>query len=170
MGLKLESLSFNLPFGLGGANIVVTEAQRNVAWALYVELATRISSVPLAPGQGSIREALNSLHSLFDTTRSVLREQGPGAAQGAESVGPLAIEILNRGLRPFLVDWHTRLSGFEDAQAQEQREKYGGNTQVIVDESQWPDHDAFYAALEDLRQQMVAYIAILARIAEVSRD
>ncbi|MEA3273752.1 MAG: hypothetical protein U9Q81_00310 [Pseudomonadota bacterium] len=168
MTLKLQSLSINLPFGLGGANIVVTEAQRTVAWALYVELATRVAGVELKPGMGSAREALSSLHSLFETTRSVLRDQGPGAAEGPESVGPIAIEILNQGLRPFLVEWHTSLSGFEAQQIEEQRSRFGGEVTVVVDEARWPERDAFYRELEENRQGMLQYIQALARIAGIS--
>lgn len=167
MPLKLESLNINLPFGLGGANIVVTEAQKNVAWALYVELATRVTGVELKPGMGSAREALNSLYSLFETTRSVLRDQGPGAAEGAESVGPVAIDILNQGLRPFLVKWHTSLSSFELQQAEEQRSRFGGELAPVVDESAWPERDDFYRELEDNRQGMLQYIQALARVAGV---
>ena len=47
--LKLESISLNLPFGLGGVTIVTTEAQRRAAWSLYVELATRVASQELKP-------------------------------------------------------------------------------------------------------------------------
>ena len=170
MTLKLQSLNINLPFGLGGANIVVTEAQKNVAWALYVELATRVAGVELRPGMGSAREALSSHYSLFDTTRSVLREQGPGAANGPESVGPIAIEILNQGLRPFLVNWHTILSGFEAQQTEEQRSRFGGEVTVVIDESRWPERDAFYRELEENRQGMLQYIQALARIAGISAE
>ena len=168
MSLKIQSFNINLPFGLGGANIIVTEAQKKVAWALYVELATRVAGVKLEPGMGSAREALNSLHSLFETTRSVLRAEGPGAANGPESVGPIAIEILNHGLRPFLVKWHTLLSGFEDLQTEEQRKQFGGKVTVVIDESLWPERDAFYQELEVNRQGMLLYIQTLARIAGIS--
>ncbi len=170
MVFKIQSLSFNLPFGLGGANIVVTEAQQKVAWALYVELATRVAGVKLAPGMGSAREALDSLHSLFETTRSVLRAEGPDAANGAESVGPIAIEILNHGLRPFLLKWHSALSSFENQQTAIQREQFGGEAIIIIDESRWPERDAFYHALEDNRQSMLQYIRILAQIAGIHYD
>ncbi len=168
MTLNLESLSINLPFGLGGANILVTESQKNVAWALYIELSTRIAGVELEPGMGSAREALNSLYSLFETTRSVLREQGSDAAEGPESVGPIAIDILNKGLRPFMVKWHTSLGNFESLQAEEQRAKFAGDVQVIVDESQWPEFNNFYEALEENRQGMLLYIGALADIAGIS--
>jgi hypothetical protein len=170
MATKLKSLNINLPFGLGGATIEINENQQRAAWALYVELATRVAGEELKPGMGSAREALNSLYSLFETTRSVLREAGPGAAQGPDSVGPLAIRILNRGLRPFMVRWHSSLSGFEDAEAVAQRERFGGQTRVVVDESRWPEVDAFYADLEVLRQGLLEYIDALGRIAGIHRD
>ncbi len=169
MGSKLKSFSINLPFGLGGANIEINENQERAAWALYVELATRVSTEELKPGMGSAREALNSLYSLFDTTRSVLREAGPGVAKGPESVGPIAIQILNQGLRPFLVKWHTRLSAFEANQTEEQRSRYGGEVTVIVDESCWPEGDAFYRELEEKRKGMLLYVQALACIAGISK-
>ncbi|CAB1063132.1 hypothetical protein D1BOALGB6SA_7915 [Olavius sp. associated proteobacterium Delta 1] len=170
MALKLQSLNINLPFGLGGANIVVTKAQKNVAWALYVELATRVAGVELKPGMGSAREALNSLYSLFETTRSVLRQQGPGAADGPESVGPIAIDVLNRGLRPFLTKWHTLLSAFEAGKTEEQRSRFEGDGAVVVEESRWAERDVFYRELEENRQGMLLYIRALARVSGISRQ
>jgi len=170
MGFKIQPLNVNLPFGLGGANIVVTEAQQKVAWALYVELATRVAGVKLESGMGSACEALNSMHSLFETTRSVLRAEGPAAANGPESVGPIAINILNTELRPFLVKWYAALSSFENQQTEVQREQYGGKITIVIDESRWPERDAFYQALEENRQSMLEYIEILARIAGVYHE
>ncbi len=166
MDLDLQSININLPFGLGGATIVVNEAQKKEAWALYIELATRVAGVELKPDMGSAREALNSLYSLFDTTRSV----GPGAANEPESVGPIAIDILNRGLRPFLVKWHRRLRSFEDQQTEEQRSQFGGNLTVVIDESRWPEREAFYRELKILRQAMLQYVETLARIAGISHE
>ena len=160
----------NLPFGIGGVKIEVSEAQQRAAWALYVEMATRIAAVELTPGMGSAREALNSLYSLFATTRSVLREAGPGAANGPESVGPIAIEILNQGLRPFLVKWHTRLHEFEVEQAEGQRNQFGGEVTVIIDESRWPELGRFRQELEANRRSMREYVDALARIAGISRE
>jgi len=163
----LKSISINLPFGIGGMTIEVSEEQRKAAWALYVELATRVAGVKLEPGMGSAREALTSLHSLFETSRSVLREAGAGAADGPESVGPVAIDVLNKGLRPFLVKWHTRLGDFEAAETSAQREKFGGRALIVIDESRWPDRDQFYEALEENRRKMQVYIDALAQIAGV---
>lgn len=167
MALKVKTLSFSLPFGIGNVSIEADEAQQEAAWALYVELATRIATVPLAPGTGSAREVLNSLYSLFETTRDVLRRAGPGIANGPHSVGPLAIDILNQGLRPFLVEWHSRLGAFERQQTEQQREDYGGDAAIIIEESLWEERDAFYEALERNRQAMRVYIDALAAIAGI---
>lgn len=170
MAFRIETFNFNLPFGLGGVSIQRTEAQMRCAWALYVELATRISSQGLEPGQGSCREALDSLYGLFDVTRATLKDAGPSAAEGPESVGPIAIDILNRGLRPFLVRWHSSLSAFEHAQKREHYAKFGGDSQPLIDESAWPEQADFYAAMETLRLDLAQYVAILGRLAGVERE
>src|SRR5690349_14351123 len=112
MALKLRKVALNLPFGLGGVEVEVSEAEVRAAWELYVEYATRITSERLDES-ASVVEALDSLHSLFATTREVLRGAGPEVADDAKSLGPLAIEVLNRGIRPFLARWHAEVRNGE---------------------------------------------------------
>ena len=152
MALKLRSVSLNLPFGLGGMEMEVSEAEARAAWHLYVEYATRVTSHPLAPRAGSVLEALDSLYSLFGTTRQVLREAGPEVARGPESLGPLAIRILNQGVRPFLVRWHS---------------------EVRADHSPDRELDAarrfvFDRELGELRENLGRYIDALAEIAGIA--
>ncbi len=61
MALKVKSRSFSLPFGIGEVSIEADATRQKAAWALHVELATRIAAVPLAPGTGTAREALNEI-------------------------------------------------------------------------------------------------------------
>ena len=148
MALKLRSISLNLPFGLGGVDVEVSEAEVRAAWELYVEFSTRVAAHPLSPGAGSVREALDSLYSLFTTTREVLRAAGPEVGEGPDALGPLAIRVLNEGLRPFLVEWHTKV------------EVAGGTLE--------PDQRAeFDRQLEQTRIELVKYVDALARVAGV---
>ncbi|MEM1330059.1 MAG: hypothetical protein AAGG07_05825 [Planctomycetota bacterium] len=62
MRLVPKSFSINLPWGIGGVSVDVSEAAEAAAWALCVEYNTRISGSPLARGDRSVREALSSLH------------------------------------------------------------------------------------------------------------
>jgi hypothetical protein len=82
------------------------DIERAAAWELYIELVTRVSVVPLGPDQGSLREALTSLYTIFATTRDVLRRRGPELAEakpgGQYNFAYLALTILNTGIRPLL--------------------------------------------------------------------
>src|SRR5215469_10986472 len=93
------------------------QSERDAAWELYVELVTRISVVELGP-DALLREALNSLYSLFQTTRGILRKYGPGVARpkgGANlSFGHIAVGVLNGALRPALETWHPALLDYEN--------------------------------------------------------
>ena len=169
MGLKVTSFSINLPFGIGGVSVARTETQIRAAWALYVEFATRVATQPLEEGYGSAREALNSLHSLFEVTRTVLKSEGPSIAEGPDSVGPLAIRILNEGLRPFLGRWHTRLSAFETAQKISFQTQSPGS-ESIINESEWSDRADFFDALESLRLSLLSYVEALGMLAGLSES
>jgi len=170
MGFKITEFQLSLPFGIGGFTVKRTQAQMNAAWNLYVEYATRIATQPLEAGQGSMREALSSLYALFDVTRSVLKQEGPGVAQGPQSIGPLAIRILNDGVRPFLVKWHTQLSAFESAQALQQRQEHGPDVTPIIDESEWELADAFYDEMNQFRLDLLQYVEALADLAGVNDE
>lgn len=85
-----------------------TERERLAAFDLQVELVTRVGVQQLGSGTGSLREALTSLRSIFDTTRAVFHGYGPTAS----AVRRPAEDLLTV-LRPFLESWHPRLSAHE---------------------------------------------------------
>jgi len=87
-------------------------ADKNAAWALYIELLTRITTQPLPVEYGDEKTALDSVYSLFATTREVIREHGPECINFTK----IAIVVLNQVIRPFIAKWHRKsLSGdFED--------------------------------------------------------
>jgi hypothetical protein len=155
MALKLGSLALNLPFGLGGVTIQITEVEARAAWALYVEYSTRVAGTSLDEGLGSPREALISLHALFETTRQVLREAGPEVAQGPDALGPLAIRALNGGVRPFLVRWHTTLTALER----------DGSGDISAAE-----RTKFYDELGQLMEDLGIYVEALGKIAGIRPD
>ncbi|MFE2377510.1 TIR domain-containing protein [Streptomyces sp. NPDC059398] len=92
----------------------VGRAERTAAFDLQIELITRVGVQPLEPDQGSLREALNSLHSIFGTTRQVLHRMAAENPTGA-ALPHLASALANTHLRPFLSTWHTALQIHEAA-------------------------------------------------------
>jgi len=110
--------SLELSAGFLKANFEPRDPDRNAAWALYVELITRITSQPLGDDEGDEETALKSVYSLFPLTREVLKNEG----RLGDSFAKLAIPILNQVVRPFTAKWH-RLSGkhaFDDIQSKQQ--------------------------------------------------
>lgn len=132
-------------------------AELDAAWELYVELVTRISVVPLQPGQGILREALTSLYQLFGITREILRKYGPAVGRaprtpGQYRFGHLAVWMLNAAVRPVLAEWHPRLQQWEASRPQGQS--------IAEHEASWP-------AAQDLRRELEALRALLLRYAEI---
>jgi hypothetical protein len=157
MNIRATKLSLNLPFGLGGIVIEPNEAEQRAAWTLYVELMTRVAVQPLDPETGLLREALKSLYSLFELTRKILLEAGPEVAHGPESLGPVAIEVLNKGLRPFTAKWHPRLLDYETQRPAEMSQ--------LEHERQWQYYDDMRQELAEVQEKMRGYAEGLAKIA-----
>jgi hypothetical protein len=139
------------------------DAERDAAWELYVELATRIAVVPLRGGEGLIREALTSLYSMFGTTRGILRKYGPVLARprpaGEYSFGQLAMLVLNYELRPLLARWHPALQDWEARQPADQS--------TVAHEDAWEHAAQLRGEIEQTRQRLVAYADLLAAAAGV---
>jgi hypothetical protein len=88
------------------------DPDRNAAWDLYIELLTRITTQPLPAGHGDEETALKSVHSLFPTTREIIRHHGSGCNEFTK----IAIVVLNQIVRPFTAKWHrlSRDGAFQD--------------------------------------------------------
>ena len=132
-----------LKAGFVEAEFVPRDMDRDAAWQLYVELATRVSTQTLAAGQGSDKQAMASIYSLFPTTRAILKSCGPSAQNFAR----VAIAVLNVVLRPFLTRWHVRLDSDTPLSA--------------------TDAALFRSELEAIRCDLREYAQVLASIADV---
>jgi hypothetical protein len=146
--------------------------ERVAAWEMYVELITRIATVPLAEDCGVLREALTSLHSIFPTTREILRRSGPSVAKRKKSwwrkickqesdlaFAEVAVFVLNAILRPFLSKWHPELESWEA-----QRGELASRAEH---ERKWDKNTEFRRELEQVRIELQKYIDCLAKAAGV---
>lgn len=120
-----------------------TDPDKDAAWDLYVELLTRITTQPLSREDGIEKTALESVYSLFPTTRTILKVKGRQCIEFTK----LAVVVLNQIVRPFTAKWH-RISdnnGFSDPK-------------VCVQ---------FRLELDSLQKQLIIYGKALADIAGV---
>jgi hypothetical protein len=156
---KLKKVTVSIPFGMGSAEWEADSTERKAAWSLYVELVTRIAVQPLDVEHGLLREVLNSLYSLFGTTREILKAAGPDVGASRESVGGIAIMVLNKGLRPFIAQWHPALLDWEAQRPLQLSAK--------EHEENWANAGQMRVALKKLRGEMERYAETLAAIAGV---
>ena len=157
-------VNLNLPY-IGGVEGTwkPDESERDAAWEMYVELITRISVAELKSDEGLLREALSSLHTLFGTTRAILRKYGPSIAkpkgESDLSFGYLAVAILNVVLRPVLAKWHPLLLDYESTRS--------ASRSLLDHEREWEKHDELRKVLNDVRTNLIEYTNLLAEVAEV---
>lgn len=101
--------SIKLNTGFAEVEFSPVEDDHTCAWEMYVELITRITTQPLQYGTGDEKTALESIHSLFGTTRAILKDKG----RQAPAFTKIAVIILNQVIRPFTAKWHKKsLSGY----------------------------------------------------------
>ncbi len=118
----------------------------DAAWEMYVELLTRITTQALPAGQGDEQTALNSVHSLFKTTRDIIKRHTRHSLEFTK----LAIVVLNQIVRPFTARWHKlSLAGAFD-----NKDKC----------------DQFRTELEALQVDLKKYTAMLGSMAGVEED
>lgn len=91
---------------------VPSDSDKNAAWDLYVELLTRTATQVLPASNGIEKTALDSIYSLFDITRQILKHHGRSCIEFTT----LSIIILNQVIRPFTSKWHmlSEKKAFED--------------------------------------------------------
>ena len=140
---QLERISLNV-MGVGlSLDVDFNEDDKDAAWELYIEMLTRIVTQPLPSEAGDEQTALDSVYSLFPTTREILRRRGRSTIQFSK----VAIPVLNQVVRPFTAEWHRK--SIADA---------------------FDDHDQraeFRDSLEALQVELRNYNRLLANIAGV---
>ena len=164
MTVRDVKIGVRLPFFEIGTTWVPNDAERRAAWDLLVELITRTSVTPLRPDEGTLREALRSIYSLFELTRETLKRGGPDVAKdkgnGNPSLATIAAVVLNGVLRPVLSVWHPALADWEAG-----RPAGMGEAEW---EREWDRHEAARQALNDMRQMVRSYLEILGEAAEAT--
>ena len=153
--IRLTELTVSIPH-LTDLKFAVTPGNTAVAWRLFVESATRVSTQPLDTEAGLLREALNSLYGLFQSIRRILLEAEPSRlAVDTKTVENLAISMINQQMRPFMSRWHPRLASWE-------------RDHPDAAEAAWPENAACRAELEQLRLGLLSYVYGLGELAGVA--
>ncbi|BAF73053.1 hypothetical protein [Sulfurovum sp. NBC37-1] len=116
------------------------DVDKNAAWEMYVEMQTRITTQELGDEEGDEVTALQSIYTLFQLTRDLLKKYG----RHAPDFSRIALFIINEEVRPFTGKWH-KLSAdgkLNDAEQRKMFRKELKDLQVIL--------GAYSSILEDM--------------------
>ena len=153
----------SIPFGIGKVEWTPSAKGKEAAWALYVEYSTRITRVRRREGPkkdfGSARLAMDSLYTLMNATRQVLREAGPTIAKTPNSLGPITIRVLNLSVRKILDEFHTSLEAHEGSKT--------SNVGRVAHERKWEHYERFWKKMIWLQNGLRSYLDVLEMIAGV---
>lgn len=137
----LQNIKLNI--GFAELEFAPTEDDQTAAWDMYVELLTRVATQKLPDESGDEATALESVYSIFPTTREILKSKGRQATEFTK----VAIVVLNQVVRPFTAKWHKKK--IEGAFSREN------------------ECDAFRSELRVLQGQLKCYSRLLADMAMV---
>ena len=137
-------------------------ADRQVAYAIWVELSTRKIGLPIDFEHDVITEIYDSWYEFFSVTRELVK--GVPIAQvkrdSTQAIIRLSIEVLNEGLRPHLTRWQARFRRWYEHELkrldQSADEKVIDPQQIQV---HFPQYDALKDDMERVNQALVRYRA-----------
>lgn len=150
--------------GIGTSKFVFrpNTADRQVAYAIWVELSTRKIGLPIDLDHDVIVEIYNSWYQFFSVTRSLIKTIPVTRfkRRGTQAIIKLSIEVLNEGLRPHLTQWHARFRNWYDKEIARQTTE---PAERLVDPQQiqakFPQFEALKADIERVNKALMRYRA-----------
>jgi hypothetical protein len=105
-------------FGIGASKFRLRPnlTDRQVAYAIWVELSTRKIGLPIDLDHDVVAEIYDSWYNFFSVTRDLLKSIPVSKVRSGSTqrIIKLSIEVLNEGLRPHLTHWQARFRAWYD--------------------------------------------------------
>ena len=148
--------------GLGAGKIRfkpnVTDKQ--VAYAIWVELSTRKIGLPIDLEHDVVTEVYDSWYAFFAVTRDLLKGIPVNKVQNdsTQKIISLSIEVLNQGLRPHLTRWQARFRHWYERELKAVQESTEVN---LIDpqclQSRFPDYEQLKIDMERVNGNLINY-------------
>ncbi|GER07165.1 hypothetical protein GCM10007972_18140 [Iodidimonas muriae] len=143
--------------GTGKLRLKPNMTDRQVAYAIWVELSTRKIGLPIDFEHDVIAEIYNSWHDFFGVTRELVKSIPVNKVRhkSTQKIIKLSIEVLNEGLRPHLTTWQARFRRWYENEL----EKKDGDLVIDPQEIQqkFPKYDELKADMEQVNRRLISY-------------
>jgi hypothetical protein len=135
---------------------------RQVAYAVWIELSTRKIGLPIDFEHDIIYEIYDSWYNFFTVTRDLLKGIPVGQVknQSTQAIIKLSIEVLNEGLRPHLTRWQARFRRWYE---RELKKTDVSDAEAVIDpqdiQSRFPLYGELRGDMERVNQSLIRYRA-----------
>jgi hypothetical protein len=150
--------------GVGNSKFRFTPnlTDRQVAYAIWVELSTRKIGLEIDFEHDVIAEIYDSWYHFFSVTRDLLKDVPVAKVKRAstQAIIKLSIEVLNEGLRPHLTRWQARFRRWYERELKRYDE--GGAGEVLDPQQiqhRFPQYDDLKADMERVNRALMRYRA-----------
>jgi hypothetical protein len=152
-----------LGIGVGKITLTPNEADRQVAYQIWVELSTRKIGLPIDLQNDVVNEVYDSWHNFFAVTRELIKSVpvSRAADDSTRNIINLSIEVLNEGLRPHLTLWQARFRTWYDQQL---KASTGAYVEPQDLQAKFPRFQDLSIDLMNVNQNLIAYRAAMRRI------
>lgn len=152
-------------FGIGDAKFKLKPnwTDRQVAYAIWVELATRKIGLRVDFEDDVISDVYESWFNFFQVTRELVKTIPISKVtdDSTSKIIRLSIEVLNEGLRPHLTRWQARFRRWYDAELAKTSETLE-DPQLI--QRRYPKWDELTKELSDVNDRLIRYREAMQRI------
>lgn len=155
----MKDLEFDAAeFGFGSSKLQFkpNAIDRQIAYAIWVELSTRKIGLEIDLEHDVISEVYNSWYEFFGVTRELIKEVPAHKLRqkGTRAIVKTSVDVLNDGLRPHLTRWQARFRRWFEAQELTEREPQEVQTEFPAFDDLSDDLLAINAKLITYRKTM----------------
>lgn len=135
-------------------------ADRQVAYAIWVELSTRKIGLPIDFEHDVVAEIYDSWFNFFTVTRDLVKGIPVNQVKrhSTQSIIKLSIEVLNEGLRPHLTRWQARFRRWYERELKRYDE--AGSDEVLYPQqiqARFPEFDELKDDMQRVNEALIRY-------------
>jgi len=153
--------------GIGSHKVKIKPNYQDIqiAYKLWVELSTRKIGLPIDSDNDVISEIYDSWYEFFKLTRELIKEIPASKIRKDENTKKLvriAIEVLNKEIRPHLTKWQARFRKWYEAET-----KKAENSSLSPQDIQkkYPEYEKLIKEAMGINQKLIEYRKLLKKIA-----
>lgn len=160
IGPNFEIDEAELGFGDQKFKLKPNYTDRQVAYAIWVELSTRKIGLEIDFENDVIAEIYDSWYNYFSVTRELIKGISVSQVQNTSTraIINLSVDVLNKGLRPHLTRWQARFRRWYERELS-RYERSPDDNAIDLQEIQksFPEYEALKTDMERVNKQLIAY-------------